>query len=291
MADHCICHIQNRPGRAVILFQPDNRRLRKIFFKIQNIPDIGSPELVDGLVVVSHHTDIPVLLRQQPHQLKLCRIGVLILVHHDILESLLIGIQNLGTVPEQFHRLHNDVIKVKGIVGTQGFLILPVNLCLHGFAEVGRRIPLKRRYTHQFILGRGNDPQQRPFLIDFAVQVETFYRIFHDGFLIIRVINGKGTVIADPVDMAAQNAHTGRVKCGHPDLARTESHQLVHPLTHLSRRLIGECDCQNIPGLHPYFIDQVCNAVREHPGLAAARSRQQQQGAFGLPHCFFLFLI
>ena len=60
VADYGIGRIQDGGGGTVILLQLDYHRIRKFLFKVQDILDIGSPEFVDGLVVIPYHTQIPV---------------------------------------------------------------------------------------------------------------------------------------------------------------------------------------------------------------------------------------
>ena len=95
VADHGVGGVQNALGGAVILLQPHHLRLGIHLLKIQDIADIRPPEFVDGLIVIPHHTEISAAGCKQPHQLKLRRVRVLILVHHDIGKTVLVILQNL----------------------------------------------------------------------------------------------------------------------------------------------------------------------------------------------------
>ena len=53
--------------------------------------DVRAPELVDALVVIADDAQVPVLSRQEPDQLKLGPVRVLVLVHADVPEALLVG--------------------------------------------------------------------------------------------------------------------------------------------------------------------------------------------------------
>ena len=75
---------------AVVLLQLDDLGSLKCLFKAEDVADIGAAEPVYRLVVVSDSTDIAISARQQLHQPKLRRVCVLILIDHDIPESLLI---------------------------------------------------------------------------------------------------------------------------------------------------------------------------------------------------------
>ncbi len=87
-----------------------------MMFKIQNIVDIRSPELVDRLIVITYNTKIAVFVRQQTDQLKLCRVGILILIHHNIAETILIRGKHLFVQFEQFHGFHDQIIKIQCII-------------------------------------------------------------------------------------------------------------------------------------------------------------------------------
>ena len=52
-------------GGAVVLFQPNDPGVLVLLFKIQDIFDVGTPEAVDGLVIVTHHAEVPVSPGQQ----------------------------------------------------------------------------------------------------------------------------------------------------------------------------------------------------------------------------------
>ncbi len=58
----------------------------------------------------------------------------------------------------------------------------------------------------------------------------------------------------------------------------------VHALHHFRRGFIGECDGQNGIRLHAKILDQVRNAKRDHPRLAAARAGKDQHRALDSFH-------
>ena len=93
---HMIGRIQNTLGRTIVFLQLNHTGLRIILFKTQNIADIGTTPLINRLVVVPYYTQILIFLCQQFDQYILCHIGILILVHQNIAEPLLITIQHIG---------------------------------------------------------------------------------------------------------------------------------------------------------------------------------------------------
>ena len=82
--------MQNRRGGTVILLQLYRVASRKFRFKGQNIFKICASKTVNTLIVISHYTDIAILLGKRVNQTKLHIIGVLILVHKNIAKTLLI---------------------------------------------------------------------------------------------------------------------------------------------------------------------------------------------------------
>ena len=110
--DHGIGCIQDIAGRAVILFQLDHLGIIKYMFKIQDVLNIRTTEFVNGLVVVSDNAQVTVLGCQQMDQFELYCIRILILVYHDITETLLIIFQYIFLCLEKLHRLKQQIIKI-----------------------------------------------------------------------------------------------------------------------------------------------------------------------------------
>ena len=85
-------------------------------FKIQDICDIGPAEFIDRLIVVSYHAKIFIFGSQKAHQHKLCGIGILILIYHDITQTFLISLQDIRMIFEKFYCQTDQIIKIHGIV-------------------------------------------------------------------------------------------------------------------------------------------------------------------------------
>ena len=124
--DHLVRGIQDHLRGTVILLQFDHLCARECLLKTQDIFDIGAAEPVDRLVIISHDTDVAVFRRKQADQLKLHRICILVLVHHDIAEAVLIILQDLLLCLEELDRLYEEIIEIQGIILFQAFLILHI---------------------------------------------------------------------------------------------------------------------------------------------------------------------
>mgnify|MGYP006956599917 CR=1 FL=1 len=62
-----------------------------------------SAEFVNRLIVVTYHTEIFISGCKNTYKFKLGRIGILILIHHNVTEPFLIRFQNLSAVLKQFY--------------------------------------------------------------------------------------------------------------------------------------------------------------------------------------------
>lgn len=93
--------------------------------------------------IITDHTDISVLLCQQIDQLKLYKVRVLVLVHHDIPEFILIIFQHIRVCLEKFYRFHQQIVEIQGIILLEFFLVFPVNLSNLFLPEVRSRLLLK----------------------------------------------------------------------------------------------------------------------------------------------------
>ena len=78
------------------------------------------------------------------------------------------------------------------------------------------------------------------------------------------------------------------MKGAHPDSLGAVAHQTVHPLPHLSRRLVGEGDGHNVPGGHSFLLDEIGHPVGQHPGLSGTGSGQHQKRSFCAEDRLFL---
>ena len=96
--------------------------------------------------------------------------------------------------------------------------------------------------------------------------------ILHHRLLIIRIINGKTVIVSQTICEAAQNPHTGRMKGGHPDAFCTHSYEPFHSFLHLTGRLIGKRNRHDLIGIHSQLINQIGNAVCQHPRFPRACS-------------------
>ena len=107
---------QNVGAGPVVLLQFDDPGAGKVFFKIENVADVGTAKGVDTLIIVTDDTEVFIAAGQQFEELVLHRVGVLIFVNHLVDKALLIVHQQRALSFEQTHRQEQQIVKINGIV-------------------------------------------------------------------------------------------------------------------------------------------------------------------------------
>ena len=116
LALHVVGHyrrgcLQNVFRRAVVLLQADDLRLGKVLLELEDVADIGAAPGIDRLVLVAHRAHIVALAGQQAHDLVLRAVGVLVLVHQQVVPAALIFGAHLGHALQQTLRLQQQIVR------------------------------------------------------------------------------------------------------------------------------------------------------------------------------------
>jgi hypothetical protein len=69
------------------------------------------------------------------------------------------------------------------------------------------------------------------------------------------------------------------------------SDQLIYTTAHLSSRLIGKCDRQNIPWIHTALPNQIGNPMRQNSCLSGSGTCQNQKRSFRMTDSLSLGII
>ena len=118
-----------------------------MMLEIQNVADVCPTELINRLVIVADHAQIPMRSRQKLDKRKLRRVRILILIHHDIAEPALINVEHLRVQPEQLDSLHQQVVEIHRVVASQPRLVFGVGAGNQKHIRTGarcRRIAFRR---------------------------------------------------------------------------------------------------------------------------------------------------
>ena len=109
--------------------------------------------------------------------------------------------------------------------------------------------------------------------------------------LITVIVDNEALFIIEFVYITPKNTHTAGMKCQHPHVGSHTADKRCHTLPHFAGRLVREGQCKDTPRLHHFFLNQVCNSISEHAGLAAACPREDKERSFRTGNCTELLFI
>ena len=254
VADQLIGCTQNILCGTIILFQTNGLGVFILLFKFQNVGNGCTAEFINTLVIIAYHTDVFIPPCQKAGKHILGMVGILILVRKHIMELALIPFQYIRIGLQQPDGIHNDIIKIHGIGFFQLPGIFPINFRNGSVIVAVRIFGCKHARGLQIILGTSNDCRHTSCIKNLIIQPLVLNNCSQHTFLIIRIINGKGTVISQCFAFPTQNTNTDRMKGRCPDIPGEFFSQCVlQPLLNFLCSLVGKGNGKNLPrpcGLH-----------------------------------------
>ena len=205
--------------RAVILLESNHSRVRIIALEIENVPNVRATPAIDRLILVTHHANVLVPLRKQPHQLILSAIGVLILIDHQEFVAPRVLTPQILVVLQQADGFQQKIVEIEGIGLPEAILITLVH---HGQP---RRFRIFRRTVHILrrllvALGVGNPGAHGPVLHELFVEPDVAEDLLDQRHLIVVVVDVElaseaGAYVGETGAIAPQRAHAEGVKRRH----------------------------------------------------------------------------
>ena len=112
LVDHGICGFKNVASRTVVLFEADNPGVGKILLQLMHILNPGTTPAINGLIVITHCSDLLVLLRQQFEPAVLDGVTILEFINQDVLEALLVGLPQRFILLQKFQHPKQQFSKI-----------------------------------------------------------------------------------------------------------------------------------------------------------------------------------
>ena len=103
-----------------------------MLLELQDVVDVGTAEAVDALRIVAHHADTLVAVGEQPYNLVLGVVGVLVLIYQHVLETVLVFLCHLGVLLKKEPGIEQKVVEVH-------YVALPATLEIVGIYLMNRR--------------------------------------------------------------------------------------------------------------------------------------------------------
>ncbi len=182
--DDAHSRVEDDLRRAIVLLQHNRPRRGEVAVEVLDVAIVRATPLVDRLVGIAHSEDVVVVAGQLAQQAILRGVGVLELVDEDVVVALLVLLQHVRPLVEQQHRLHQQVVKVHGVVGLQGQLVVfvdaPGDLADVVGGLIGRR-------SDQVVLGRADAVEHLVWRELLVVQPQLGQRGLDDLKLVGRV--------------------------------------------------------------------------------------------------------
>ena len=223
------------------------------------------------------------LLREQLQEPVLGVVRVLVLVDEDVAEGLLPLGAGLGEALEHVDREKEHVVEVDGVRGEEALLVEVVDLGDGLVVEARDAVGVLLRADERVLRARdlGVDAARREA---FRVALELLEAALDEPDLVGLVVDREVGAVAEPLRLAAQDPSAGGVEGEDPEAAAAAAEKAFEAFPHLPRRLVREGDGEDLVRLRADGVDQVRDAVGQHPRLAGAGAGDDEERAFGREH-------
>ena len=281
---------------AVVLLEFEQLRFRVVLLEVQDVLDVGASERIDALGIVAHDAYIFMHCAELLDDQVLGEVGVLVLVHEDVLEPVLVFVQEVGKVPKQHIHLVQQVVEVHGTGPETPHLILGIDVGEHG---TSRLLVLRtnlgmlrvRARIDEVVLGCADAGLHTRGFVHLVVQPHPLDDVLQQAAAVLGVIDGEVARIVDALAFDAQDAGKDTVKGAHPQVPRLAfAHQLADAILHFSGRLVREGQGQNGERIHPLH-HHVGDAVRQHPCFPRASSCNDHHRTIDVGSSFSLRIV
>ena len=182
-----------------------------------------------------------------------------------------------GVVAEELNGAHDQVIEVQRVGGSHAFVVLDVGIRNDARHWILPRSLAVARGANQLILSVRDARRHHLRRETLDIHVHCLEDHLDEALRVLGVVDRERGRQARSLVLVAQQAHARRVECRHPHASRVPTHERTRPLAHLRRRLVRECDRQDLPGPRAARGQQVGDTVGEHARLSGARARKNQQ--------------
>src|SRR5262249_32712531 len=234
LCDHSPCCAEDVRRRAVILFEPGDRRTGEIVLEAQDVADLSAAPTVNRLVVVADATQIAAFLRQQTQPQILSDVGVLVLVDEQVTEALLVFSEDVGIPGEEAQIVQQKVAEIDGVHGYQALLVLAVQIdpptSRETIGVAGRNLFGSKAAILPALDLRQQEAGGPAPLVD----VLCLNDLFQEPDLIVGIEDREAGFEPYRLGMPAQNARGNCMKGAEPDALGGAADHSLEPLAHLA---------------------------------------------------------
>ncbi|CAB4849081.1 unannotated protein [freshwater metagenome] len=204
-------------------------------------------------------------------------VGVLVLVDEHMTKTPVIVLGHIGEELEDGDGGGDEVVEVECVRAPEPALVVAVGLG-ESFLLLVARAARERLVIDELVLQIRDLVAERTRRKSLRIEFEVAAHESHESLRVERVVDRERRRHPQPWRLLAQDAHTRRVEGGDPHRPSPRAHDLRDAVAHLASGLVGEGNRQDLAGAGIARGQQVRDAPGEHPGLARARPRDDEQG-------------
>ena len=313
MADDGVCRAEDMACAAVVLLKADGAAVLMLALKAEDVLDRRAAEFIYALVVIADDADIPPAAGQQLREPELEVVSILIFVDEHISEAALPVIAYIVVRVKELDGVVNKVVKIHGVGREAAAGILRVYASDRPAAQVARKLSilavLLGGYAAVLCAAYLADNGLRS--VHLIVKLHVLDNVLEKTQAVGGIIDCEAACIAQPLRTAAQDAHTGGMERAGPDILRLFAEHTFKARLEFVGRLVRKGYCKDAPwvdrvergetagsvapcsedlklllvSILRYLVtvsgsavtQKIRNAVYEHGGLPAARTREYQQ--------------
>lgn len=294
--DHAVRSLDHGLGRSVVFFEFYDKGIGIILFEMENVLDVRSSPAVNPLPVVTYDRKIPVLLGEKLNDTILDLVRILVLIDHDIRETIVKIRKNFWN-GKNLVRFQKNVVEIERVLLPHAFFVLTVHSCYEGFRIIvsasmkllGGMPFVFRTGNHSDYLSRG-----RFLLIDLQIRKNGFYK----SDLVVLVVYNEAFGVPDPVNEQTQKIHPDRVeRADHRNAGRTvridagrrNSELTAHSFSHFFGRFVRKGDAKDLIRWDSHVFHHMENALRERMGLPCPSTGKDKHRSVYVVYGFLLF--
>ena len=276
--------VEDPLGRPIVLLELDHSRVRVIAFEVEDVAHVGAPPAEDRLVVVADDGEVLAVPGEVAEEHVLRTVGVLVLVHEDVLVAVLPALERAVGRLEQPAAEEQEVVEVDGVVLSKE-LVVPLPHDGRDPVELSLRAARQVSGAAKLVLGAGDDVRDRAWSEDLLAGVRLAHRLAQHRPLVGLVVDRERAFDPDERSFAAEESRAERVEgadrqLGEPLLAD----EAVEALAHLAGGLVRESHGQYGARRDGQIADQVGDPMRQHAGLSRTRAGEDQQRPVAVAH-------
>ena len=279
MLDQRVGALQDVAGRAVVLLELEELRLRPVAAELLQVLDPRAPPPVYRLIVVPYDERRALTARDQLHPRVLDRVRVLELVDQHVAEARTVVAQHFGLVAQQLERAQQQLGEVDHAGARAGVLVILVEL---DELAARRVVAVLQRLRAQalvlLVVDEPGDLARHPARLVESLALE---ELLHHAQLVLGIEDLEALWQACFTPMQAQQAVRDAVEGADPERAARDAEQPLDARAHLGRGLVGEGDREDAVRRGALGLDQPGHPVGEHARLATARTGKHQHRADG----------